>query len=120
MSRNDMSPGDSSAERVKPLTEPVLWILISLSSQPQHGYSLMKDVERLSERRVRLSTGTLYGAIRRLLEEQWIEPADSADRVRDKQSYRLTKAGRARLSVELERLDHITRTAAARLRRREA
>ena len=44
-------------------------ILISLADQPRHGYALLKDVEALSGGRVRLSTGTLYGALRRLLED---------------------------------------------------
>ena len=57
----------------KPLTEPVLLILLSLAEKPRHGYSLMKDIESLSNGRVRLSTGTLYGALRRLLEDLWIE-----------------------------------------------
>ena len=57
----------------KPLTEPVLLILLSLADKPRHGYSLMKDIEALSNGRVRLSTGTLYGALRRLLEDSWIQ-----------------------------------------------
>ena len=47
-----------------PLTEPVLLILLSLAGQPQHGYSILKDVERMSDGRVVLSTGTLYGCSR--------------------------------------------------------
>jgi DNA-binding PadR family transcriptional regulator len=118
MSRNDMSALHDTEPR--PLSEPVLWILVSLSRQPQHGYSLMKDVEALSEGRTRISTGTLYGAIRRLIEEGSIEPFETPDTSRDKQTYRLTRAGRARLQTELERLQHVVRTAAVHLRRREA
>ena len=51
-----------------PLTEAVLLILMSLADHPRHGYSIMKDVEDVSDGRVRFSTGTLYGALRRLLE----------------------------------------------------
>ena len=54
----------------RPISEPVFLILVSLADKPRHGYALMKDIEALSEGRVRLSTGTLYGAIRRLLEEK--------------------------------------------------
>ena len=53
-----------------PLTEPVLLILMSLAGQPRHGYSILKDVERMSDGRVVLSTGTLYGALRRLLDNE--------------------------------------------------
>ena len=45
---------------VPPLTEPVLLILLSLAEQPRHGYSILKDVEEMSDGRVTLSTGTLY------------------------------------------------------------
>ena len=93
----------------------MLWILVSLSEEARHGYALLKDVERLSEGRVRLSTGTLYGAIRRLVEDDWIEAVASSDTIRDKQTYRLTRAGRTGLKQEVSRLAHVTRMAATRL-----
>jgi DNA-binding PadR family transcriptional regulator len=103
----------------KPLTEPVLLILLSLAERPRHGYALLKDIETLSDERVRLSTGTLYGALRRLLEDQWIERFDQADATRDKQAYRLTAAGRRQLEWEYGRLRQLTRAAGARLRMSE-
>jgi DNA-binding PadR family transcriptional regulator len=102
-----------------PLTEPVLLILTSLVDKPRHGYALMKDIEALSSGRVRLSTGTLYGALRRLLEDRWIERFEQEDTSREKQAYKLTPAGRRRLELELDRLKQLTRAAAARLRTRE-
>src|SRR3954470_18949702 len=102
------------------ISEPVLFILTSLAEQPRHGYALLKDIELLSGNRVRLSTGTLYGALHRLLEEGWIERWEQDDVSRDKQAYRLTKKGRKRLQSELERLEHITRVASAHLRAKEA
>lgn len=104
----------------KALSEPVFLILTSLAEQPRHGYALLKDVEALSGNRVRLSTGTLYGAIYRLLGEGWIERWKQDDGSRDKQAYRLTKSGRNRLTAEVDRLQHVTRVASARLRRKEA
>jgi DNA-binding PadR family transcriptional regulator len=56
-----------------PLSEPVLLILLSLAEQPCHGYAILKDVEEMSDGRVVLSTGTLYGALRRMLDDDWIE-----------------------------------------------
>lgn len=50
-----------STSRIKPLTEPVLLILVSLASKPQHGYALMRDIGDLSQGRVEVTTGTLYG-----------------------------------------------------------
>src|SRR5262249_43977521 len=107
-------------DRPKPLSESVFWILLSLAEQPRHGYALMQDVDRLSEGRVRVTTGTLYGALSRLLQGQWIERFPSRDTSRDKQAYRLTGLGRARLREETERLRHVARTATAHLKRREA
>jgi DNA-binding PadR family transcriptional regulator len=100
----------------RPISEPVLLILTSLADQPRHGYALMKDIEELSGGRVRLSTGTLYGALRRLLEDAWIERFEQADTSREKQAYRLTAAGRGQLQLELDRMKQLTRAAGARLR----
>jgi len=104
----------------KPLTEPVLLILLSLAEKPRHGYSLMKDIEALSRGRVQLSTGTLYGALRRLLQDGWIERFQQDDTSREKQAYKLTSAGHRRLHAELERMRQLTRAATSRLRTREA
>ena len=104
----------------KPLTEPVFLILTSLAAQPRHGYALLQDVERISNGRVILSTGTLYGALRRLLEDGLIERFEQEDTSRDKQAYQLTAQGRRQLQAEVERLKQLTRAATARLRASEA
>src|SRR5580692_6374360 len=104
---------------LRTISEPVLLILASLADQPRHGYALMKDIETLSGGRVRLSTGTLYGAIRRLLEDRWIERFAQEDTTREKQAYRLTTAGRTQLDTEIDRMKQLTR-AATRLKAREA
>ena len=95
-------------------------ILTSLADQPRHGYALMKDIEALSGGRVRLSTGTLYGALRRLLEDGWIERFDQEDTSREKQAYKLTAEGRRQLRQDLDRMRQLTRAASARLRAKEA
>lgn len=102
-----------------PLTEPVLLILLSLAGQPQHGYSILKDVERMSNGRVVLSTGTLYGALRRLLDDDWIERFDDDDTSRGRQAYQLTSQGRRNLQMEIDRMKHITRLASLRVAVRE-
>src|SRR5579871_1153790 len=107
------------APQLKPLTEPVLLILLSLAAKPRHGYALMRDIEALSGGRVRLSTGTLYGALRRLLEDGWIERFEQEDTSREKQAYRLTAAGRKQIKLELARMMQLTRAASARLKMRE-
>jgi DNA-binding PadR family transcriptional regulator len=101
------------------VSEPVLLILLSLAEQPRHGYAILQDTERMSEGRVRLSTGTLYGALRRLLEDKWIERFEEQDSSRGRQAYRLTAAGRRNLQMEVTRLKHLTRVAALRVARKE-
>ena len=93
---------------------------MSLADKPRHGYALLKDIQALSNGRVQMSTGTLYGALRRLLEETWIERFEQDDTSREKQAYRLTSAGRKQLEGELDRMRQLTRAGAARLRMREA
>jgi DNA-binding PadR family transcriptional regulator len=102
-----------------PISEPVLLILLSLASQPRHGYAILQDTERLSNGRVRLSTGTLYGALHRLLEDKWIERFADKDTARGKQSYRLTSLGRRNLQAEASRLKQLAQVA-SRLIRTEA
>ena len=101
------------------VTEPVLLILLSLAEQPRHGYAILRDAERMSDGRVRLSTGTLYGALRRLLEEKWIERFKERDTSRGKQAYRLTVEGRRNLQMQVTRMKHLTRLAALRVAPRE-
>jgi len=107
-------------KHIKPLTEPVLLILMSLAEKPNHGYSLMKDIESLSSGRVRLGTGTLYGALRRLLQDGWIERFEQSDTSREKQAYKLTPAGRRQLRKELERMKQLSRAATTLLKTKEA
>jgi DNA-binding PadR family transcriptional regulator len=102
-----------------PLTEPVLLVLLSLAEQPRHGYSILKDVERMSGGRVKLSTGTLYGALRRLLDDGWIERAEEDESPRDRRPYRLTARGRRNLQLEVERMRQLTKLAALRFARKE-
>jgi DNA-binding PadR family transcriptional regulator len=103
-----------------PLTEAVLLILLSLAEHPRHGYSILKDVEEVSGGRVVLSTGTLYGALRRLLDEEWIERFEEDDTTRGRQAYRLTALGRRTLQTEVVRMKQLTHVASLRASRKGA
>src|ERR1700740_1323404 len=102
-----------------PITEPVLLILLSLAHQPRHGYAILQDTARMSGGSVRLSTGTLYGALHRLLEEGWIERFRKDDSSRGKQAYRLTSLGRRSLRQEVARLTPLTRLSRTSIARKE-
>ena len=100
---------------VSPLTEPVLLILLSLAARPRHGYAILKDVAEISAQRVVLSTGTLYGALHRLIEDGWIERFEESQTSRGRQAYRLTAEGRRRLNLEISRMKHLTELAGMRV-----
>jgi len=91
-----------------PLTEATYYILLSLAPGSRHGYAIMKDVRALSHDRVVLSTGTLYGALKRLLETEWILRVDDPEadgNGRERKLYNLTRLGRRVLEAEVARLD---------------
>jgi DNA-binding PadR family transcriptional regulator len=98
-----------------PISEPVLLILLSLAQQPRHGYAILRDTEEMSDGRVRLSTGTLYGALRRLLDDRWIERFKEEQSSRGRQAYRLTSLGQRTLQAEVSRLRQLTRVAGLRV-----
>lgn len=112
--RGDEISRDREILEELPLTETTFFILLSLSPSPKHGYAMMKDVEQLSEGRIRLSTGTLYGAIKRLLEESWIkrvEDQNSLEDGRGRKVYALTRYGRRILNAEFDRLKDLVAAA---------
>ena len=98
-----------------PISESVLLILMSLAPEPRHGYAILKEVEQISEGRVKMSTGTLYGALHRLLADGWIERIVSDDTVRDKQIYRLTSGGMQAMAAEVARMQSLTKAANVRM-----
>ncbi len=101
-------------EPASPLTEATFFILLSLSPSPKHGYAIMKEVKALSDGRVIFSTGTLYGALRRLLEQGWIQRATDPEpnpTDRERKAYSLTERGRKVVSGEVERLRSLLVTA---------
>ena len=101
-----------------PLTEVTTFILLSLADAPKHGYAIMKDVEDLSDGRVQLSTGTLYGALSRLLDQGWIArwegEVEQATPGRPRKTYTLTRVGRRVLDAEVRRLQAVVAAARGR------
>jgi DNA-binding PadR family transcriptional regulator len=99
-----------------PISETTFFILLSLADEPRHGYAILQDVEALSQGRVQLGTGTLYGAIKRLLEQGWIERVDvQVEDGRGRKDYQLTPAGRRALGAEIHRLRNVLSAAQQRL-----
>jgi DNA-binding PadR family transcriptional regulator len=87
------------------LTEAVYYILLSLY-KPLHGYGIMQNVDQLSNGRVKLAAGTLYGAISTLLEKGWIKALPSEENSRKKE-YQITQQGREAVDREIIRLKEL-------------
>ena len=90
--------------------------MLSLQSEPKHGYAIVKDVETLSKGRVRLSVSTLYTTLKRLLDDGWIRLLDEVREGpgKPRKIYEITKKGGNVLVAEIQRLD--TLVSAARVR----
>lgn len=86
-----------------PLTEGVYYILLSLY-EPRHGYGIMQFVSELSNGRVELGAGTIYGAIKTLVKRKWIVPLDEDGR---KKEYVITDAGKLIVEYEMKRLNEL-------------
>jgi DNA-binding PadR family transcriptional regulator len=95
------------------LTEAVFYILISML-RPRHGYAVMQNVDKLTNGRVKLGAGTLYGAINTLLEKQWICAAGD-DKDSRKKEYAITDLGKKVLRGELIRLEELLSSGKAEL-----
>lgn len=84
------------------LSQPVLYILLALATKQRHGYDIMKQVESDSHSQINLGPGTLYGAIKRMLADGWIEEIENPDKEsRYRRVYRLTSLGQQNLTTEL-------------------
>ena len=86
---------------MKPLTPQVFHILVALADRDLHGYAIMQDVATRTNGKLRLSPGTLYGSIKRLLEQGLIIELENDARRR---YYRLTPFGRKVAKAEASRL----------------
>ena len=96
-----------------PLTPALFQVLLALADGDKHGYAILKEVGERTRGRVRLSTGTLYGIIKRLLHDELIEEQSRRPRRDDERRryYRLTPLGRKVASAEAERMEEMIATA---------
>ncbi len=90
-----------------PLSPAVFHILLALADEDRHGYAIMRDVEDRTDGVVRIGPGMLYGSIKWLVADGFIEEtaAKSKDDDERRRYYRLTADGRALLKAEATRLE---------------
>lgn len=87
-----------------PLTETTYYILLALTTAG-HGYVVMQRVEELSDGKVRIAAGTMYGALENLKKLKLITPVPSDDPRR--KVYQISNSGKQVLALEVERLEHL-------------
>ena len=101
-----------------PLTPALFHVLLALADGEKHGYVISKEIAWRTNNEVKLSTGTLYGIIKRLLDDALIEEsAERPDFSLDDQRrryYRLTKLGKAVAEAEAERMERVLALARAK------
>jgi len=94
---------DKKILKFSPLTEATYYILLSLN-KPLHGYGIIKKVTELTSHRLKLASGTLYGAISTLLRNGLIELISEDEHNKGKKMYELTTPGKKLLYYEINRL----------------
>jgi DNA-binding PadR family transcriptional regulator len=98
-----------------PLTPATFQILMALVDGERHGYAIMKEVEERTEGGVRLGPGTLYGSLKRLLEnglvDGGVERADPVMGDERRRYYRITMFGLSVARAEAKRMEVVVRTA---------
>lgn len=91
-------------------SDPPLLVLASLANGPKHGHAMIDDIARMCG--TRLGPGTLYGAIARLEQQDWIEPLAQEER---RQPYQITAAGQQVLRARLTTLARFAKAGLKRL-----
>jgi DNA-binding PadR family transcriptional regulator len=108
---------DDEVQALLPLPPATFYILTALAEEDRHGYGIIQDVTDSTDGAVRLSAGTLYRSLQRMLEQGLIEetgerPAPDEDDER-RRYYRITSFGRGVARAEAQRLSDLVRLARA-------
>lgn len=100
----------SELEKLSPLTEATFYILLSLNT-PLHGYGVIKKVELMTDGRLKLVSGTLYGALQKLQKHKLINLISEDLSSKKKKMYVSTKIGKQLIDYEILRLDKMVKNA---------
>jgi DNA-binding PadR family transcriptional regulator len=113
-----MTETEKEPQDLLPLPPAQLHILLALADGEKHGYAVMSEVEQMTDGEVSMGPGTLYGAIKRMLNAGLIEESDNRpDPEMDderRRYYRTSGFGARVLTAELSRLDQLIRAAEAK------
>jgi DNA-binding PadR family transcriptional regulator len=97
-------------DNILPLTEALFYILLAVR-MPNHGYGIIQDVSEMTNGRVTLGPGTLYGAINSLLTKGWISLYSEDKESRKKKEYLITDTGKEVFEYEVKRLNELVENA---------
>jgi DNA-binding MarR family transcriptional regulator len=109
-SNDDRRPSDRDPQTLLPLTPALFHVLLSLVDGQKHGYAILKEVAERTGGQVELSTGTLYGIVKRLLADGLIRESALGSTER-RRAYALTAFGKRVALAEAERLRDLVKTA---------
>jgi DNA-binding PadR family transcriptional regulator len=101
---------NNELEKYSPLTEATFYILLSLNT-PLHGYGVIKKVELMTEGRLKLVSGTLYGALQKLQKANLISLISEDLTSKKKKMYISTESGKQLIDYEITRLDKMVKNA---------
>src|SRR5687768_13784733 len=111
-----MRSEDESVEALLPLPPATFHILLALTGDERHGYAIIQDVEARTSGELRLSAGTLYRSVARMVEQGLITEVvkrRTADDDERRRYYRITSFGTAVARAEMRRLTQLVRLARA-------
>lgn len=105
----------AGADSHLPLTAPTFHILLALVDDERHGYAIMRDIEKRTSREMRMGPGTLYGSLKRLLDDGLLSEravVTKASLFRERRRYyRITALGMEVARAEAHRLETLVRCA---------
>lgn len=93
-----------------PLTEALFYILLA-TKKPNHGYGIIQEVLKMTNGRLNIGPGTLYGAINSMLEKGWIKLYSQEKEARKKKEYLITEEGKIIFQNEVKRLEELIENA---------
>jgi DNA-binding PadR family transcriptional regulator len=106
-------------DKLLPLSPAAFHVLVAMAHGPRHGYAIARDVEELTDARIVMGPGTLYGSLQRMVTSALIEetqnPGEEGLHAGRRRYYRMTPLGNAALRAESERLLRAVNVAQARL-----
>lgn len=112
-------PDQPQLEEVLPLSPTAFHVLVAMAQGPKHGYAIAQEVEELTDGRIVMGPGTLYGSLQRLVASELIteteNPGDEGLHAGRRRYYRMTPLGSAALRSESERLLRAVHVAQERL-----